>query len=53
MIYKYDEQSRSGDHICYISDLTKIKSHYPNWGITKDLDSIFLEIYQSWKDRLK
>ena len=53
MIYKYDKQSRSGDHICYISDLTKIKSHYPNWGITKDLDSIFLEIYQSWKDRLK
>ena len=37
MNYEYHDAPRSGDHICYISDLTKIKTHYPNWSITKDL----------------
>lgn len=27
----YSEQARKGDHICYISDLTKFRNHYPNW----------------------
>ena len=51
MIYDYDDQNRSGDHICYYSDLSKMKSHYPGWDITKSLDDIFEEIYQSWKTR--
>lgn len=53
MSYEYSEQNRSGDHICYISDLTKMLSHYPNWQITKDLDTTFLEIYEAWSKRLK
>jgi len=44
MSWKYVEQNRIGDHICYISDLTKFKSHYPNWKITIDLDEIFRQI---------
>jgi len=40
----YSETNRIGDHICYISDLTKLKSHYPNWGITKSLPQICEEI---------
>jgi CDP-paratose 2-epimerase len=44
MNWKYVEQNRIGDHICYISDLTKFKSHYPNWEITIDLDEIFRQI---------
>jgi CDP-paratose 2-epimerase len=40
----YTDQNRIGDHICYISDLTKLKSHYPNWDITKDLPTICEEI---------
>lgn len=51
MIYDYSEKNRVGDHICYISDLSKIKSHYPNWEITKDLKSTFQEIYASWEER--
>jgi len=35
MKYKYDETNRIGDHICYYSDLRKMKAHYPNWDITK------------------
>lgn len=52
MKYKYDEQNRSGDHICYYSDLRKMKSHYPNWDITKDLRTTFEEIYASWHARV-
>jgi Nucleoside-diphosphate-sugar epimerases len=40
----YTDQNRIGDHICYISDLTKLKRHYPNWGITKSLPTICEEI---------
>ena len=51
MIYDYDEKNREGDHICYISDLSKMKAHYPNWDITKNLQTTFEEIYQSWVQR--
>ncbi|MBE9203877.1 NAD-dependent epimerase/dehydratase family protein [Synechocystis salina LEGE 06099] len=40
----YVDQNRQGDHICYISDLTKIKSHFPHWQITRSLDSILEEM---------
>ena len=39
--YTYDEKNRIGDHICYYSDLTKMKQHYPHWDITFGLDDIF------------
>jgi len=48
MQHEYVEQNRQGDHICYISNLDKMKGHYPSWGITKDLETIFKEIQQSW-----
>jgi CDP-paratose 2-epimerase len=47
MQYEYVDQNRAGDHICYISDLTKMKAHYPGGGITKTLDNVFEEIYQA------
>ncbi len=52
MIYDYVEKNREGDHICYISDLRKTRSHYPDWGITKTLDDTFEEIVWAWKRRL-
>lgn len=51
MKYKYDETNRIGDHICYYSDLRKMKEHYPNWDITKSLQTTFEEIYQAWITR--
>ena len=51
MNYVYSDQNRDGDHICYYSDLRKMESHYPNWGITKSLDDIFSEIASSWQQR--
>ncbi len=42
--WTYSEQARKGDHICYISNLSKLKSHYPAWSITRSLDSILEEM---------
>lgn len=39
--HRYVDQPRVGDHICYISDLTKLRSHYPRWQIQWPLDKIF------------
>jgi len=44
MIYEYNEENRIGDHICYYSDLSKIKNHYPEFGITKNLSYIIENI---------
>jgi CDP-paratose 2-epimerase len=52
MEYDYLEKNRRGDHICYISDLSKIKRHYPHWHVSKDIYTIFAEIYLSWIQRL-
>ncbi|MEM6898331.1 MAG: NAD-dependent epimerase/dehydratase family protein [Pseudomonadota bacterium] len=53
MTYEYSDQARSGDHIVYYSDLSKMKAHYPNWDITKSLDDIFEEIHAAWHLRFK
>jgi CDP-paratose 2-epimerase len=52
MNWRYVDENRNGDHICYYSDLTKMKAHYPAWDITKNLDHIFDEIAASWMERL-
>jgi CDP-paratose 2-epimerase len=52
-IYTYVDQARSGDHICYYSDLRKMQRHYPEWKLEHDLENIFQEIVASWHERLK
>ena len=51
MKFKYEDTNRIGDHICYYSDLRKMKSHYPNWAITKSLHQTIEEIYLNWIKR--
>jgi len=53
MNYSYDENNRKGDHIWYISNLSKFKSHYPKWDITYDVPAILKEIYEHNIDRWK
>ena len=36
MTWQYVDKAREGDHICYISDLSKIQNHYSGWRITKN-----------------
>jgi CDP-paratose 2-epimerase len=50
-VYCYEEQNRIGDHICYYSDLRKMKSHYPQWDITKSLEQTIQEIVAAWELR--
>ncbi len=45
----YRDKPRTGDHICYYTDLRKLKRFYPKWDITCSLDQILQEIYQAWK----
>lgn len=52
MKWHYVDENRIGDHICYYSDLRRMKAHYPAWDITKPLGNIFEEIAQSWMTRL-
>lgn len=40
----YVEEPRRGDHICYISDLRRFRSDYPEWEVTIGLDEIFAEL---------
>ncbi len=51
MISEYMEENRIGDHICYYSDLSKMRAHYPGWDITKSLEEIFEEIVTNWQNR--
>jgi CDP-paratose 2-epimerase len=51
MRHEYVDRNRDGDHVCYISDLQKIKAHYPGWDVTRGLDDIFDEIGRAWRDR--
>jgi len=53
MQHSYEDAARSGDHICYYSDLSKMQTHYPQWKIEKSLDDIFQEIVDAWGQRVE
>jgi len=42
--YSYKDTNRIGDHICYISDLSKLRAHFPNWKMQYDLPRILDDI---------
>jgi CDP-paratose 2-epimerase len=44
---RYVDENRMGDHICYISDLTKMQTHFPKWRITVSLDQILEKMAQA------
>jgi len=50
MSYSYSEQNRIGDHIWYVSDVSRFEQHYPGWkfeyGLTATLTQIFEELRQ-------
>ncbi len=50
-VYEYVDKNREGDHICYYSDLRKMKAHYPGWDITISLEETIRQIVEAWKLR--
>ena len=51
--WSYSEANRIGDHIWYISDLHKFKSHYPGWSRKYGLESTLIEMYNKMDERLR
>lgn len=51
MQWQYQEQNRTGDHIWWISDLSRFQQHYPDWKLNYGIDDILREIYDMNRDR--
>jgi CDP-paratose 2-epimerase len=51
--FRYEETARVGDHICYYSDLSKMRAHYPSWDISISLRETIDEIVQAWGARMQ
>jgi CDP-paratose 2-epimerase len=50
-VYSYFDQNRAGDHICYYSDLRKMRTHYPQWDIRVCLGETIRQIVAAWRQR--
>jgi CDP-paratose 2-epimerase len=50
---EYVEQNRQGDHIWWISDVSRFQQHYPSWQHNYDVPAILQEIYEMNLDRWK
>lgn len=50
--WQYVDEARKGDHICYISNLSKFKNHYPKWKITRGIAAILEEMVTSQRSQL-
>jgi CDP-paratose 2-epimerase len=51
--FSYHEENRIGDHICYYSDLRKMRAHFPQWDIAISLTETIRQIVESWRGRLE
>ena len=51
MISTYTDENRIGDHICYYSDLAKMRAHYPSWDITVSLEETVRQIVAAQRQR--
>lgn len=51
--WTYSDQSRTGDHIWWISDVSKFKSHYPDWKYRYDLKALLAEIIDEAQNRFE
>jgi len=43
----YKDEPRRGDHICYISNLAKLRRDFPAWQVTRDLPSMLKEMVEA------
>ena len=50
---EYVDQNREGDHICYLTDLSRLQHDYPNWRIERTLDDILQELAEHGFARMR
>lgn len=48
---QYVDTNRVGDHVWWISDVSKFQSHYPGWSLTKRVSDILAEMYAAGRSR--
>jgi CDP-paratose 2-epimerase len=51
LAWSLGDANRIGDHVWYVSDLTRFEQHYPGWKITHDVRAIMEAIYRSLVER--
>jgi CDP-paratose 2-epimerase len=49
--WTYEDNARRGDHICYITDLSRFQNDYPGWSVTLSLDDILVEMVKAEVER--
>lgn len=49
--WSYSDQNRTGDHIWWISDISKFQSHYPNYQLHYNVPAILREIHEANVER--
>jgi CDP-paratose 2-epimerase len=52
-VFQYLDENRIGDHICYISDLAKMRAHYTGWDITISLRETICQIVEATEKKQK
>jgi CDP-paratose 2-epimerase len=50
--FSYSEDNRIGDHIWYISDVSKFKTHFPGWDYTYNIEETLKEMFSSFTKRV-
>jgi CDP-paratose 2-epimerase len=53
MNWTYRDEHRVGDHVWWISDVRRFKSHYPDWRLTYDLRRTMAEIHDTCLERIR
>ena len=48
--FTLSDEARKGDHICYYSDLAKVRSHFPNWTIEYDLNRTLNDLIERYAE---
>jgi CDP-paratose 2-epimerase len=49
----YEPTARVGDHQCYISNLAKLRGHYPGWELSRSLDEIIEDVFATARTALR
>jgi|LakMenEpi03Aug12_release.lakeMendotaPanAssembly.Ray.scaffolds.fasta_scaffold352795_2 CDP-paratose 2-epimerase len=49
--WEYVETNRTGDHIWYVSDVSKFQSHFPEWKLSYNIPAILREIHAAQRER--
>lgn len=50
--WSYSEENRVGDHIWWVSDISKFRSHFPDWALQYDMTGIMEQVIEGQRQRL-